>query len=215
MFFSSKKVFAVVDVDGSGSINSKELAKVIYEITKEEPTPSELNMLMRKMDANNDGTISWNEFLQAMTEWFADEDKVVMPTIGTKRKEHPTAADVRTKIHKRIQGFFKQYKKSTDFDQIRAKLLAQVQDHKTSDGDADDYTGTLTPQERLARVEKSREYLQFLADIASGISSNDVEVALKCTTGLADILSVVEVRILYPTFFLRLYNNITNNHIYS
>ncbi len=197
----SKVIFSIADIDGSGSINSKELSKVIEKVINAKPSSSDLEMLMKKMDTNNDGSISWDEFLTAMTEWLCDEDRAAVavagsPIIGSKRKETSSTGssgvDLRSKIHKRIQGFFKQFQRHNNFDEMREKLLKQIKEANTAAADDDEDVSTLTPQEKLDRLEMAREYMGQLSEIAQGINSNDVSVALTCTEGLADILSVCD-----------------------
>ena len=89
-----KKAFSICDKDGSGSIDLPELktgffssiqfraflvivrsttfgggCTVMTAILDEEPSEAELAQLMKTIDKDHSGTIEWEEFLEAMTNW--------------------------------------------------------------------------------------------------------------------------------------------------
>lgn len=66
-----RKAFHACDSDGSGVIEQNELSSVMRELG-EHPSDEELRDLLKDLDADGDGTISWDEFLQAMSEWIAE-----------------------------------------------------------------------------------------------------------------------------------------------
>jgi Ca2+-binding EF-hand superfamily protein len=66
-----RKAFNVCDVDGSGTIERGELAKVISELG-ENPSEEELMELLEDLDADGNGTIDWNEFLNTMRMWITE-----------------------------------------------------------------------------------------------------------------------------------------------
>lgn len=175
------------------------------QVTNETPTKNELDMLMRKMDENNDGVISWNEFLSAITDWFAEEERASssaagaggggLGSSGRKRKfEGGSSSEARIKLHRRIQSFFTQFQRHANFDEIREKLMKQI---ASSAGDSlldgsgggagsaarsyDLMSKKFTPKEKLERLDQSNENLKYLSDITLGITSNDVNVAFTCT----------------------------------
>ncbi len=49
--------------------------------------------LLKKCDTNNDGVIEWGEFVNALSEWITEEEKVETgnETIGSKRKGAPSS----------------------------------------------------------------------------------------------------------------------------
>ncbi len=89
-----KKAFSICDKDGSGSIDLPELKTgfffrpfraflvivrsttfgggciVMTAILDEEPSEAELAQLMKTIDKDHSGTIEWEEFLDAMTNWY-------------------------------------------------------------------------------------------------------------------------------------------------
>lgn len=90
------------------------------------------------VDTNHDGVIEFHEFLAAMAEWMQED----LSKSGSQKKRGrmeevrrpspvysvPTASHVpqeRADTHKKIKGFFSQFRKPKNFDQIRYKLALQ------------------------------------------------------------------------------------------
>ena len=46
------------------------LSTVMTAILDEEPTESELKELMKTLDTDHSGTVEWEEFVEAMTNWY-------------------------------------------------------------------------------------------------------------------------------------------------
>jgi len=180
-----------VDVDGSGSISSSELHRVVELATGQAPSESDLATLMRKMDANNDGTISWEEFCSAITEWLAEDEKTSAQGTGDEifgKRKAPLSG--RVEIHRRIHRFFKQFQRHKDFDQMRQTFVNEVLTNSRAGLSPEAILGA---QECIARLDRSHAIIAQLSDVAQGIQSNDVDVAVSCTQALADLLSVTEV----------------------
>jgi hypothetical protein len=184
------------------------------QVTGEIPTKNELDMLMRKMDENHDGVISWGEFLSAITEWFAEEERAsVVSTAGgsnsRKRKlEGGSSSEARIKLHRRIQTFFKQFQRHDNFDEIREKLMKQISSTAASDSlDAGLGLGgsaarvyeveskKFSAKEKLERLDLSNENLKYLSDISLGITSNDVNVAHTCTQVVTTLAAISSARL--------------------
>lgn len=68
-----RKSFNVCDEDGSGTIERNELSRVMKELG-ETPTQEELEDILKDLDKNGDGSISWEEFLGVMAEWIAEAE---------------------------------------------------------------------------------------------------------------------------------------------
>lgn len=66
-----RKAFHACDVDGSGTIERGELAKVFSELG-ELPTDEELKELLNDLDKDGNGTVDWEEFLHAMRAWITE-----------------------------------------------------------------------------------------------------------------------------------------------
>jgi len=59
-------VFSVLDEDGNGTIESHELAKVLN--LQGEADKEKIDELIKEVDTDGDGVISWDEFYNAMVE---------------------------------------------------------------------------------------------------------------------------------------------------
>lgn len=198
-----KKVWAICDKDGSGSIDANELKIVMKELAGMEPSPTELDQLLRLIDENNDGIISWEEFLAALGKWLAEENgkgDSSSSSISGKRKEAPTSPmQARVKIHQRISMFFMQFKRESDFNEIRDKFrsLNQGGFHDDISLIFDDMNDSSyeasTDTEKKEKLEEVTEALEYMHEMAAGISSNDPAVALKCVQGVAHVLSICDV----------------------
>ncbi|PRW55898.1 Calmodulin [Chlorella sorokiniana] len=68
-----REVFDMFDKDGSGTIDVHELRAVLRALGQF-PTAAELADLMQRMDANQDGSISFDEFAAAMAGQAEDEE---------------------------------------------------------------------------------------------------------------------------------------------
>merc|ERR1711879_1051907 len=60
-------VFSVLDENGDGSISAKELAKVL-DLNEDEKAANKIAELIREVDSDGDGAISFDEFRTAMLE---------------------------------------------------------------------------------------------------------------------------------------------------
>jgi calmodulin len=68
-----RKAFALFDRDGTGSIDRYELEQCLHSVGIH-PTPAEMDALYSSMDQDNDGTIDFVEFLNAMIGTFEEQE---------------------------------------------------------------------------------------------------------------------------------------------
>ncbi|KAL1841148.1 hypothetical protein VTJ49DRAFT_7373 [Mycothermus thermophilus] len=68
-----RAVFNIFDKDGTGDITADELGQVMRELGLN-PTASELRDLVNEADLNNDGVISFEEFLALMSQSVNEPD---------------------------------------------------------------------------------------------------------------------------------------------
>jgi Ca2+-binding EF-hand superfamily protein len=64
------KKFDEHDHDGSGAIETKELAALIEDVMGEAPDEDTMRDAVKVMDPNGDGEIAWSEF----KDWFFDDE---------------------------------------------------------------------------------------------------------------------------------------------
>eukprot|EP00746_Dinoflagellata_sp_MGD_P080391 gnl/MRDRNA2_/MRDRNA2_32096_c0_seq1.p1 gnl/MRDRNA2_/MRDRNA2_32096_c0~~gnl/MRDRNA2_/MRDRNA2_32096_c0_seq1.p1 ORF type:complete len:361 (+),score=77.19 gnl/MRDRNA2_/MRDRNA2_32096_c0_seq1:2-1084(+) len=62
-----RSIFSYFDKDGNGSINATELGQVMRELG-ENPTPNEIDAMMKQADADGNGSIEFNEFLPVILQ---------------------------------------------------------------------------------------------------------------------------------------------------
>ncbi len=68
-----KEAFDLFDTDGSGNIDAKEL-KVAMRALGFEPKKDEIKKMISEMDADQNGVIDYNDFLELMTIKMAERD---------------------------------------------------------------------------------------------------------------------------------------------
>ncbi len=84
------------DVDNSGSIEVSELYELLKAVNKTSPTIDEVEEARKLLDANNDGKISWAEFLNWYeTSVFFKETKQRRDTIIQEEEEHESGVSIR------------------------------------------------------------------------------------------------------------------------
>ena len=67
-----KRVFAIVDTDGSGTISLNELQQLMQNLRKGRPcTRAEVALVQEAIDADKNESITLDEFIQALTRWTA------------------------------------------------------------------------------------------------------------------------------------------------
>jgi len=69
-----KEAFSIFDKNGDGGISNDEL-KIFLETLGQKPTDKEVSALMKEVDADGNGEIDFDEFLQMMIRQLNPEDK--------------------------------------------------------------------------------------------------------------------------------------------
>jgi len=196
-----KKVFSMVDRDGSGSIDAFELSKIITDLTKEKPSNDALERFIKKVDGNvdgkKDGKIQWEEFLTALTQWVQSENAGAKRSSRKRSRPQELASpkEARAKLHKKIAAFFVCFKQSNDFETIRSKF--QSLDRKSiTKGMATDQHRTRekkSQEDTMKLLKKCDAAAKNMSEYATAIYGNDLKKALKATWIVADMLSIVEI----------------------
>ena len=81
-----REVFEIFDADKSGAICIKELG-VVMRALGQEADDEELEDIMKEFDENNDGVISFNEFVEIMKERIKTHE-VSYVSMAYQREEH-------------------------------------------------------------------------------------------------------------------------------
>ena len=58
--------FHKLDKDGSGYITPDEVEELLYQTYGFPPMEEEVDLFMREFDLNQDGKVSWDEFIKSM-----------------------------------------------------------------------------------------------------------------------------------------------------
>jgi len=74
VFTGMKDKYFTFDLDGDGIITNQEFRLVLEEMVGEPCPDEDWKEFINKVDYDNSGTISFEEFLYALYLWFADED---------------------------------------------------------------------------------------------------------------------------------------------
>eukprot|EP00954_Amorphochlora_amoebiformis_P025394 1372626-Amorphochlora_amoeboformis.AAC.1 len=198
-----KKVFSMVDTDGSGCIDATELSKIITDLTKEKPSQDALQRFIQQVDGNvdgkKDGKIQLEEFITALSHWVKAEN-VGSSTPARSRKRAreslvTSPREARAKLHKKIAAFFVCFKQSSDFESIRRKFTSL--EHKSTTQGLKDDSHKSREKKSEADIKKLLEKCENastkMSQFASAINGNDLKKALEATWIVADILSIVEI----------------------
>jgi len=193
-----KKAFSICDKDGNGSIDANELKTVMAAILDEEPTDSELKELMKTLDSDHSGTVEWEEFLEAMTNWFgrdytASGKMDTGETLGGKRKRSPEKE--RREVHKKIKSFFAQFKKGSNFDKIRTQI------QKKSVREIEGYeamrhsnsTLDLSSAQKLQYLGECKKIMESFESLVNRLNSDSHHLQLEGLTNIAKLLAIVEI----------------------
>jgi len=100
-----REVFAVFDVDGSGSISKKDFHKVLM-VLGSNPRDAEVEVMLRQIDLNKDGQIDFTEFAEAwwqreqihLEEGFEEELKVAFSVFEQDEDGRVSVDELRKKL---------------------------------------------------------------------------------------------------------------------
>eukprot|EP01128_Nolandella_sp_AFSM9_P010431 TRINITY_DN7206_c0_g1_i1.p1 TRINITY_DN7206_c0_g1~~TRINITY_DN7206_c0_g1_i1.p1 ORF type:complete len:1094 (+),score=255.51 TRINITY_DN7206_c0_g1_i1:127-3408(+) len=187
-----KKAFSICDLDGSGTIVASELRVVIRAITNEDPNDQEFQQIVATVDQNGDGNITWKEFLEAMTEWLAEDFNASQ---SARRKL--SAVEERAELHLKIKGFFSQFSPSQNFDVIRQKLQRYGSASSSLLGSGSNQhmntDGLMSNQEKLDFLLQYRNGMEGIPDALTALFSSSRFDHHRGASHFAKLLHIVEV----------------------
>lgn len=105
-----RNIFKLADHDGSGSLSYEEL-EVVFQSVNIHMSPFQLQVLISEMDANNDGTVSYDEFVPALAD-LLQAYKAKQHAVEEKRKREEWAAQ---KAEEASQDWLIDVRKSVKF----------------------------------------------------------------------------------------------------
>eukprot|EP01119_Soliformovum_irregulare_P008313 TRINITY_DN21441_c0_g1_i1.p1 TRINITY_DN21441_c0_g1~~TRINITY_DN21441_c0_g1_i1.p1 ORF type:complete len:180 (-),score=37.10 TRINITY_DN21441_c0_g1_i1:18-557(-) len=75
VFAGMKEKYFTFDIDGDGTITNEEFRQVLEDMVGEPCPEEDWKEFVGKVDYDNSGTISFEEFLYALFLWFADDEE--------------------------------------------------------------------------------------------------------------------------------------------
>jgi len=167
------------------------------------PTSSELQLLMTKMDSNNDGKITWEEFHSSLAEWLASDKSVdVEHNISInpnplKRKAPLSPKHSRASIHKRMMTFFCGPTELPNSASLRNEFLRNTASRSNLSHLFADQLRLSSPGDEKAlqlQLETTRRGLLQMHEIKLklGTLGNDPSVVFECVQLLANVLAICD-----------------------
>lgn len=206
-----KKVFSLFNKSGSKKLNVEELSVALERISGSKPSLDEVQQLMSAFDADNDGSVSWNEFHRTLSQFIKTKES------GSSRFDTIDIFD-KKRLHTNIADFFLKFKKCDNWHQLQQRRL-QI---------ASSIQSSLTEQEifdqtkKSEALEKSKMMFSKIGDVISSlfqsIGSNDIKKTTDCVQYVADILSILDVydigdRLSIAEFLATLFRRIRDGNI--
>lgn len=172
---------------------------MIRALLDEDPTDEEMAQIMVTMDKDQNGRVELKEFIDAMADWFSEDER----TRGAAKRRKLNADQERQEVHSQIRSFFQQFKKGDNFDVIRKKISRAGS--KTTDNsslmevDRNDpmaIFGADTKLSSTAKLEFLKFYRNAMGNIGRAITvvnSDHRFEQMDAVSHLAKLLSIVEV----------------------
>ena len=206
-----RKVFVALNTDGDSGLSLAELSQALERISGKKPDLSEVQTLMSVMDKDNDGKISWNEFVSSIAS-FVSKNKSSNDDIARINYNNNTNTNLsirmnendnnininnqKTQLHSNIANFFLQFSKSNNWKQIQARRLqisSKIQNVQSSLTEAQ----LIDQKKKQDALQQCRRMVSNLSNIIETlhhtVGSNDCNKAIECVKVLADTLSIMKV----------------------
>eukprot|EP00005_Dracoamoeba_jomungandri_P001938 CAMPEP_0174261552 /NCGR_PEP_ID=MMETSP0439-20130205/11494_1 /TAXON_ID=0 /ORGANISM="Stereomyxa ramosa, Strain Chinc5" /LENGTH=1028 /DNA_ID=CAMNT_0015346041 /DNA_START=22 /DNA_END=3108 /DNA_ORIENTATION=- len=193
-----KKAFSICDKDGDGHIDAHELGIVMGALLGEQPSEKAVKEVLKTIDTDHSGTVEWEEFLSAMTNWFQEDykpsGKVKMKKSSMKRKRSPEKE--RRQVHKRIRNFFAQFQGS-DFSKIRRRLEEEDLDSLNPGFYKRpmevDVIQEATPENKLRYLVECKKNIQKFEYFCNGLNSESHHLQLEALSEISRLLLIVQI----------------------
>ena len=94
------------------------MSLVLRSIMQREPSDEEVQKMLKHMDTNNSGTIELEEFINAMSVWFANKKK--------KRQRDEDFEEERKEVHKTVKSFFSSFTEPSNLEEVQEELKKKL-----------------------------------------------------------------------------------------
>lgn len=158
-------------------------------ITGEAPGEEEVQRLLAAVDKDQSGTVSLDEFLEAVGEWLSESGS------GKKKFKTLTAEEEKKELHHQIKGFFSQFRKAEDYEAVRQKISEAsdvLNGMDTGVGWFGFRSEGQTSQQKLDYLQHYHSVIGSLDGIILSLQSNTAE-RLTALASLEKILSITEM----------------------
>lgn len=158
-------------------------------ITGEAPGEEEVQRLLLAVDKDQSGTVSLDEFLEAVGEWLSESGS------GKKKFKTLTAEEQKKELHHQIKGFFSQFKKAEDYEAVRQKI-SEASDALNGIDTGVGWFGFRsegqTSQQKLEFLQHYHEVIGSLDSLIMSLQATTSE-RLNALASLEKILSITEI----------------------
>lgn len=220
-----RKVFVALNKDGDSGLSLEELSHALESISGSKPKFDEVQALMSVMDSDNDGKISWNEFVTTISSFVTKmksgkddvakmnnlaHDSMIINSSGLNTSNITNSgANSKAQLHSNIANFFLQFRKSEDWKQKQARRLSissKIQSVQASLTEQQIIDQKLK-QESLKKCEKmSQNFPNAIASLHQYVGANDFQKTTECVKYLADTLSIMKVFHSQEVLYIGLYS---------
>lgn len=188
-------LFYAADQDNNGSLSFDEIAIIMTTIKGGiRPSDDEIRRCMNAMDSNGDGSISEQEFLQAMISWLG----IINNNSNNNKKRsldtpHGSPTLNRKKTVSDMTNFFRQFSPIPDFQEEQRRILLQESKGINLTSIHREYQ-YFTSEEKSVKYEIIKRILIDGRDIIlQEINSYDWNIVLNGVLKVQSILSIVEL----------------------
>eukprot|EP00026_Physarum_polycephalum_P001739 Phypoly_transcript_01741.p1 GENE.Phypoly_transcript_01741~~Phypoly_transcript_01741.p1 ORF type:complete len:1057 (+),score=244.85 Phypoly_transcript_01741:163-3171(+) len=154
---------------------------------EKEPSATELQQFMDLVDLDKSGTVSFSEFLTAITKWLGEDREH-----AKEDKKRKFVESERHTVHKKIKGFFQQFQQSQQFDNIRKRMhnLGAVDDVMDLDEDLHDQSSI----DKIAFLTAFRSSLEADKEsIILTLKAGHIDHLLPAVSKLHELLRILEI----------------------
>ena len=219
-----KRVFAIVDTDGSGTISLNELQQLMQNLRKGKPcTRAEVALVQEAIDADKNESITLDEFIQALTRWTASSKGIQRKNSGGSSpngkglRRRGSSGDVgdfansrtREEIVADIAAFFNQFERvdwNTKLQRVREKFQQAQNSGKLSAEEGFDSFWLMGREPKVVGPDQRIQFIESVRnEIAAGRLQQQVQnlrngqtmdVRFHAMNYLAQIMAILDV---FPT----------------
>ena len=216
-----KRVFAIVDTDGSGTITLNELQQLMQNMRGGKScTRTEVALIQEAIDCDKNESISLDEFIQALTRWTASSkgiDKKFTSDNGKGLRRRGSSGDVgdfgnartREEIIADIKAFFNQFEQvdwNTKLQRVRDKFKRAENSGKVSVEEGFDSFWLMGREPKVVGPDQRVQFIESVRnEIAAGRlqqqvqnlrAAQTIDIRFHAMNYISQIMAILDV---FPT----------------